>query len=154
MAKIKQIPGALLINAIYREMTRRGLTQAQTAELLGMGKSYLAALLTGARPLSGLGKDKIDALAQFLSVPAMQVRTMAEQIAVEEFFCQTTLDEELDRLRVRMMSDNLWCTFTPKVEAWCQLPQETRRLIGLLYEKLCQEELLTKAIPYRIVDPC
>lgn len=147
MAAKKDVPGALLINAIYREIGERGLTQKDAASLLGISKPYLTALLTGTRPLDGLGKDKVSAIARFLNVPAMQVRVMAETFPVEDFFSETSLGEELDRMHERMLADNIWCTHAPHESAWKQMPLEQKRLVGLLYEKVMHEEFLTKASP-------
>lgn len=152
MSKAKQVPGALLITAINGEMRKRKQTQVETSVLLGLSKPYLAALLAGDRPLSGLGKDKIDAIARYLQIPAMQVRTMAEQISVDEFFCEITVEQEIDHAYQRMISDSLWCTFTPPVTQWSAMTLEAKRLIVLLYERVKHEDFLTKAIPFRVVD--
>lgn len=150
MAAKKDVPGALLINAIYREMSKRSLTQKDTASLLGISKAYLTALLSGTRPLDGLNNEKVKALARFIGVPAMQVRVMAETYAVEDFFSETSLGAELDRMHERMLADNIWCTHAPHELAWKQMPLEQKRLVGLLYEKVRHEDFLTKASPLRI----
>jgi hypothetical protein len=152
MSKSKQVPGSLLITAISAEMCKRKQTQSDTAVLLGCSKPYLAALLGGDRPLSGLGKDKIDAIARYLHIPAMQVRTMSEQIHVDEFFCERTVEQEIDQAYQRILSDSLWCTFAPPVEQWAEMTLEAKRLIALLYERVKHEDFLTKAIPFRVVD--
>lgn len=152
MSKSKQVPGFLLITAINGEMRKRKQTQVETSVLLGLSKTYLAALLTGNRSLSGLGKDKINAIARYLQIPAMQVRTMAEQIHVDEFFCETTVEQEIDHAYQRMLEDGLWCTFALPLEQWASMTLEAKRLIVLLYERVKHEDFLTKAIPFRVVD--
>lgn len=152
MSKSKQVPGALLIAAINGEMRKRKQTQVETSVLLKLSKPYLAALLSGNRPLSGLGKDKVDAIARYLQIPAMQVRTMSEQIHIDEFFCETSVEQEIDHVYQRMLEDSLWCTFAIPLEQWASMTLEAKRLIALLYERVKHEDFLTKAFPPRVVD--
>ena len=146
------IPGALLIAALYKEMDARDLTQTDTAAIFGMAKSYLTSLLRGTRSFDGLSSEYIAAIAKFIRVPAVQVRIMAEQIPVNEFFQETTLAIELDVMHERMLGDKAWCAYAPNLPLWETMPLEVTRLVGHLYERVSHEDFLSKAIPIAFVN--
>jgi transcriptional regulator with XRE-family HTH domain len=141
----KNIKGALLIAAIYKEIAARGITQTDAAQILGIAKSYLAALLNGTRSLDGLRRQKIEAIANFIRVPPIQVRILAEEIPVKDFFHETTLVGELDVMHERLLNDKAWCAYAPNPELWKNLPLDVKRLVGLLYERVSHEDFLSKA---------
>lgn len=148
----KKIIGATLAKLMREEQDKRGLNLAEMAEMLGMSKPYLTALLSGDRPLNKLSDNYLETIALFLSLPKAQVYNFAEILLPEDYVHRETIEDCLADLYKRMSSDTSWMQLVPSSTEWEAMPIKTKLFIGHLYENLTHAKIIKGITAYRFSD--
>jgi transcriptional regulator with XRE-family HTH domain len=145
----KPMIGSALAKLIREEQEKRELNLAEMAELLGMSKPYLAALLSGERPIDKLSYNYLESIAIFLGLPKAQVYNLAEILAPEDYVHKESIEGTLDDLHRRMKSDASWMHLSPSDEEWTAMNMKTKLLIGYMYETVTHSKTIKGITAYK-----
>jgi transcriptional regulator with XRE-family HTH domain len=143
----KPMIGAALAKLIREEQEKRELNLAEMAELLGMSKPYLAALLSGERQIDKLSYTYLESIAIFLDLPKAQVYNLAEILSPEDYIYKESIEGTLDDLQRRMKGDASWMHLSPTDEEWAAMNMKTKLLISYMYETVTHAKTI-KAINF------
>jgi transcriptional regulator with XRE-family HTH domain len=127
----KEVPP--IFEAIWAKMGRNGERPTDVAKFLDITYPYLMALARNERSISGLPKEKLRKIAEYLDVPVGQVFLLAKILQPTDF----DVDKDgklLEGTRVAMLGDPFWRGFAPTEKEWKRLPKHVQAFIAMLYE--------------------
>lgn len=87
-----------LLFHVAQQAMARGLSFAAFEHETGLPKGYVFALATGRRNPAHLSQDSVQAFAHFLDWPPIAVKAMAGQIGLADFYTETELTEQPERM--------------------------------------------------------
>lgn len=137
--------GSWLMTQLWNKMTENEDSTQAVAHMLGCSYPYLMALLRCERPASGMARPIMLGIANYLGVPPVHVYIQSGAMNPNDFFVTETLPGKLSRLHDVMRSDPVWAVYLPNRKDWDDLPEQTRVLIGLLYEKTGNSLILSES---------
>lgn len=129
-----------LLRALRQQAERRGHTQIELAQHLGVTSGYLIMLRSGARDVSHISLDFARACAAYLETSTLNVLLLAGSLDVSDFSEpgapeKRRLREGLQALR----EDPLYGAYVdaPVLES---LPRQVQQLLVSVYEEACQRD--------------
>jgi len=134
------VPGYPLIRALRARLLEIGENSDEVIlEKLGLVRSTWNQMLNGSRNVATLTNDarKLKWLADFLGMPPLAVRVLANDVQVEELKVQLSIDDRLRLVAQQLSGDPIWAMYAPQnlAKEWDTLPLKTRMLIAELYEQ-------------------
>lgn len=138
--------GVRLVNLLWNRMAQKGMTPEQLAAELEVSHTYVLQLHKGEKDLADLPHKLLRKMAEFLDLPPAQVYVLADTLGPKDFHDNGTLEQRLDRAHERMSKDPVWCGWVPSESQWAALPQDTKVLITLLFERVAQTRFLDKTV--------
>lgn len=139
------IAGHRLLELIQRRLKERGMAEKAVPGLLGVTGVYWTSLANGTRRLSGLPREKMKRLADWIGISVLQAYLLADLYELEDLFSSSTFDDDLHSTRVKMQADTAFAAFSPADDVWAATPRESKILIAILYERDCGRRLLRRA---------
>ena len=152
MSAEQSIVGASLAKLLRDEQEKRGLNMVEMADALGMSKPYLAALLSGERPLDKLSANYLEAMAIFLRLPKAQIYNLAEILLPEDYVYKETIENNLADLHNRLKIDPSWMHLSPSDAEWSTMNMKMKLLVGYLYETASHAKIIKGITAYRFTD--
>lgn len=143
--KKRTVRGLALIQALKDKIERSGLLQKDAAELLDVSPTHLSDVITGARWSGTLSEQTLRKIASFLELPPVSIYMLAEILAPEDFFRETTIETQVNGVFDHMRKDVLLAGSTPSLADWESAPLSVRLLAAILYEHVTKEDLLERA---------
>lgn len=137
------VPGNALLRAIREEQQARGEnTDDALREGLGLTPSGWNNIVNGSRDIRTLASrpGQLKWLANYLGIPAIAVRVMAGEMAIDELQIDVSLDDRLRLTAETLRKDPIWAMYAPHniKKDWDTLPLNIRMLIKALYD--CEQE--------------
>ncbi|UTH74226.1 helix-turn-helix transcriptional regulator [Chromobacterium sp. IIBBL 290-4] len=129
--------GQLMWMLVYRAK-RLGITQKEVAEILGITRAYLEALMWGRRPVSEISADILKKIAEFIDAPVSQVYLLSGILKISDFSTQDNLDHRmLSHFKTLQLSNELKNILPDEIE-WSTWPLELRLSICFLLDGINQ----------------
>lgn len=141
----KDARGMTLIRAIRKRGVELGLDDRQLAEHLGYTQKYFNLLIRGERWIGTVGDEKLKALGQFIDYPLVTVYVMAGILNSKDFTHHATLEGQLEQGYIKLQDHKTLGTFVPEPDIWNATPVESRLLSVILFERLINAELESRA---------
>ena len=148
----KPIEGWRLLELLHAKARQEQIGLTETAERIGISRSYLFSLRYGQRKVSSLGRDILDKCAEFLGMPVATVLMAAEVIQPTDFVGNAAerARQEIQRAMEFFSSDPDWAGF---VEAdWRSWSPKMQLMTVLLYQKATGFNLLPSLFDAKIAS--
>lgn len=148
--KLIQAP---LIERISQRMLENGLNQGALAKRLGITPSYITSMFNGFRWVPKSDRRVIDAIAEYMDVPVIQVFVWAGFFGPADMVVENNLTERLAVAFKVISSDPLVRHITPPLSEWNTWDNKTKLRFVLLYEIMSSKVLMDHAaIEYKDSD--
>lgn len=133
--------GGPLIGWLHDECNRRGHTQREMADELGVTYSYIYQLRTGARQTEHISPEVAKTCARYLGVPPIVVKLLAGAVPMSDFVWpsqseEAVIDRALDSMKVDAIARML---LPANVKA---LPLAAKRSLVLMYSESSRQDVL------------
>lgn len=139
------VEGYRLIALIRKTLIERNLPERHIADIMGVTTIYWNSMTNGHRTIKSLGREKLKKVAEFLGIPAVQVRVLAGDIDIEDFFVEKDTEQQLFLSIEKMRLDPQWVSLAPTNEQWDALPMHLKMALATLYERESGRSLMKKA---------
>jgi transcriptional regulator with XRE-family HTH domain len=137
--RLYSAPGGPLIGWLYDECRLRRLEFCEMAAALGVTYSYINQLRNGIRKTEHISSEFAENCAEFLSIPTIVVKLLANSVKLSDFLQKNETEEEvLDRSLRQMMEDPKVRTALPGDVSL--LPVEAKRAIVLMYSEVTSSD--------------
>jgi len=141
----KDVPkGKPLIDAIQNRKWELGVTTQEAATAINLSHPYFQAMLSGTRPIQSMSDEAKRKLADWLGVSTVDVYIMAEILEPSDFLIEQDLGDRMRLTIKKMNADTTVRQFAPTKDEWEQLPDRIKFFLCMLYERMCEVEILRK----------
>lgn len=149
MINEKTMVGSALIRLIREEQKKRNLTTNEIANLLGMSKPYLTAILSGERSVDRINASYLEAIAIFLNLPKAQIYNLAEILRPSDYVHQESIENSLAKVHQRLCSDVSLLHLAPTEAEWKNTSLKGQLLIAYMYEMVSHEKIIEGIKAYK-----
>lgn len=118
------------------------------AAKLGTSQGYLSQLLSGDKPISGVGDSLLRQIADYLGIPVIAVFMLAERLTAADFLAPlSALPDRLNLAITAISQSTAAMESGVETEVLVALPEQVKLLLVLLYQQAYGIELLNPVAP-------
>ncbi|WP_018949091.1 helix-turn-helix transcriptional regulator [Thioalkalivibrio sp. ALMg11] len=148
------IKGSALTKALLERAEELEMDRYKLADAIGITYSYLTLILNGGRDISKITDEKLRSMGRFLGIPFAQVLMLAEVLRPEDFIVgeEETIDASIRQVYASMSRHPEWRGLAPTDEDWANTPRQVKIVLGMMFQRLTNEEMLEVASMIEVED--